>query len=102
MIAFGFFDHAAHDGTPFWHRLEARYPPEPHRRWAVGENLLYATPGVGPAQAITAWLASPKHRATLLNPAWRDVGVAVLRVNAAPGVFKDRPTMVVTADFGVR
>jgi uncharacterized protein YkwD len=102
MVRFGYFQHTSPDGSSFWRRLEAVYKPEPRRTWAVGENLLSASPGIGPAPALAAWVASPEHRATILNPAWRDFGIAEVSVRSAPGVFGGRPTMVVTADFGVR
>ena len=102
MVRFGYFGHASHDGSPFWQRVMLRYPPRRRHRWAVGENLLSATPDVSPQGALTVWLASPEHRATLMNPGWRTIGLAVLHVSSAPGVFHDRPTTVVTADFGVR
>jgi uncharacterized protein YkwD len=40
---------------------------------AVGENVAggYATP----AEAMAAWLASPGHKANILNPAYRETGV---------------------------
>ena len=102
MIRFGYFGHASPDGSPFWLRVMLRYPPHLRHRWAVGENLLSATPDVSPQGALTAWLTSPEHRATLMSPGWRTIGLVVLHVGSAPGVFHSRPTTVVTADFGVR
>jgi uncharacterized protein YkwD len=57
---------------------------------------------VSPQTALAAWFESPEHRATILNAGWREIGVAVLHVRAAPGVFAGRPAVVITADFGVR
>jgi uncharacterized protein YkwD len=58
-----------------------------------GENLAW-----GPASAgwvVSAWLASPEHRANLLRPGFRRVGVG-----AVIGTFEGQGgTMVVTADF---
>jgi uncharacterized protein YkwD len=101
MIRFGYFGHSSPDGSPFWQRVESRYPPRRRHRWAVGENLLSASPGVSPRRALAAWLASPEHRAILLNPAWCEIGLVVLHVSSAPGVFGGQPTTVITADFGV-
>jgi uncharacterized protein YkwD len=60
----------------------AGYAP---RRHAIGENLAW---GVGstatPRAVLAAWLRSAPHRATLLGPRWRRVGVASV---AAPGLF---------------
>ena len=102
MIRFGYFGHASPDGSPFWLRVESHYRPQLRHVWAVGENLLSASPDVTPRGALAAWLASPEHRATILNPDWREIGLAVLHVSSAPGVFAGDSTTVVTADFGVR
>jgi hypothetical protein len=38
----------------------------------------------------------------MLNPRWREVGVAAVHRPAAPGFFGGRPATVITADFGRR
>jgi len=40
----------------------------------VGENIAASQRTV--AEVTAAWMASPGHRANMLNPAWRRVGVA--------------------------
>jgi uncharacterized protein YkwD len=50
-----------------------------YRFGSVGENLAWGTGSLGTPQAtINAWLASPPHRANLLNPRWRVAGVAAI------------------------
>jgi uncharacterized protein YkwD len=44
--------------------------------YSVGENLAWVTPGVTPREVMRAWLASPAHRANLLDRRFRDTGVA--------------------------
>jgi uncharacterized protein YkwD len=44
--------------------------------YSVGENLAWVTVGVTPRQVVKAWLASPAHRANLLDRRFRDTGVA--------------------------
>jgi uncharacterized protein YkwD len=44
--------------------------------YSVGENLAWVSPGVTPRQVVRAWLASPAHRANLLDRRFRDTGVA--------------------------
>ena len=44
--------------------------------YAVGENLAWVSVGVTPRQVVKAWLASPEHRANLLDVHFRDTGVA--------------------------
>ena len=48
------------------------------------------------------WLASPPHRANLLDPHWREVGLSAVHATSAPGVYGGEAATIVTADFGVR
>jgi uncharacterized protein YkwD len=99
MLRYGFFSHTSRDGREFWQRVERWYPPR-GQGWAVGENLLAASPNVSMKHTVAAWLASPEHRANLLSRAWLFVGVAVLHASSAPGVFEGEATTFITADFG--
>jgi uncharacterized protein YkwD len=62
----------------------------------AGENLAWGVGSRSSARAIVAaWLASPEHRANLLRPSFRRVGVGDLT-----GAFLGyRGASVVTADF---
>jgi uncharacterized protein YkwD len=46
MAQKGYFSHASADGTSFWKRVASFYDYRGHRRWSVGENLLWASPDV--------------------------------------------------------
>jgi uncharacterized protein YkwD len=62
----------------------------------VGENLAWGTGPFGTTGGVvTSWLASPEHRANLLRPSFRRVGVGEL-VSSFRGY---RGARVVTADF---
>jgi uncharacterized protein YkwD len=98
----GYFGHQSPDGTPFWRRILQWYRPEPGRSWMVGENIVWNSEPLSPEQTVALWMASPAHRANLLDPRWHDVGVAMMRVASAPGVYGGGPATIVTADFGVR
>jgi uncharacterized protein YkwD len=65
----------------------------------VGENLAWGTGPYGtPKVIVHEWLVSPEHRANLLRPGFRSVGVG-----AAVGTFVGRSgATVVTADFAGR
>jgi uncharacterized protein YkwD len=102
MAADGYFAHASHDGSLFWKRIQTFYGSGPWQYWSVGENLLWSSPDVTAGKALQMWLASPEHRANLMNPHWREIGVAAVHVAAAPGVFKGLDVTIVTTDFGVR
>lgn len=101
MSRFGYFSHDSRGGRPFWQRLERRYPPCGRGSWAVGENLLWRSPDVSPPTAVELWMRSPDHRANLLDPAWRQVGIGALHASSAPGAFGGQPVTIVTVDFGV-
>ena len=102
MLAKGYFAHNSADGQPFWKRIEGFYPQGSFGHWAVGENL-YWTPGTTTAAAgVQAWMASPPHRANILNPAWRQIGIATLSSSDAPGIYDGLAVTLITTDFGVR
>ena len=102
MVEGGYFAHTGPGGPSFAWRLAAFYPQGSHRYYSVGENLLWTLRPMSSQVMIAKWMGSPEHRANLLNPAWRQIAVAVLSVRSAPGVFDDGPVTVVTVDFGVR
>lgn len=97
----GQFTHDWDDGTPFSTWIVRYYPPRAGS-WLAGENLLWASAPVTPAAAIAAWLGSPSHRRILLTSSWRDVGVGVVAVKEAPGVYGGGDAYIVAADFGSR
>jgi uncharacterized protein YkwD len=102
MAARGFFEHDSPDGSAFWKRVERYYPSRGSSYWSVGENLAYGSPSLSAGGAVRAWMDSPGHRANLLSSTWREVGLAAVHAESAPGVYGGRKTTVVTADFGVR
>ena len=102
MARLGYFSHDSANGGSFSSRIATYYPARGYRSWTVGENLLWASPDVGAARALKLWLASPPHRANLLNPRWREIGLVAVHAPRAPGVYGNGPTTIVTADFGAR
>lgn len=62
----------------------------------AGENLAWGTGSYGSADGIVkAWLASPEHRANLLRPGFRRIGLGELTGN----FLGAHGANVVTADF---
>lgn len=98
----GFFAHESADGSSFWKRIQSFYASSPWRFWSVGENLLWSSPDVSAKRAMQMWVDSPEHRKVLMNPAWREIGIAAVHQVAAPGVYKGLDVTIVTTDFGVR
>ncbi|HZQ03879.1 MAG TPA: CAP domain-containing protein [Gaiellaceae bacterium] len=101
MLADGYFAHESADGSAFWKRIQRFYPSARYSYWSVGENLLWSPGALDAAAAVKLWMASPEHRANILVPDWRDVGIAATYDPDAPGTF-DGSATVVAADFGVR
>ena len=102
MARRGYFSHSSANGRSFSQRVASYYRHRGFRTWTAGENLVYGSPDMAAAQALRLWLASPPHRANLLSPRWREIGLAAVHSTSAPGVYGGRPATVVTADFGAR
>lgn len=90
MLRTGTFAHGAFNARI--RRVGVRAP-------RVGENLAWSAGALARAQTIVQmWLASPSHRANLLRPGYRIVGVG-----AVTGCFNgQRHTLMVTTDFAGR
>jgi uncharacterized protein YkwD len=102
MAADGYFEHNSHDGTAFWKRIQHFYGAHGYGYWSVGENLLWSSPDVDAAAALQLWMHSPEHRANILTARWRDIGIAAVHVDSAPGTYQNLPVTIITTDFGVR
>ena len=102
MASAGYFSHTSNDGTSFSKRL-TRFYASRSGGWTVGENLAMFGGAAPTAHAVvSAWMASPPHRANLLRPQFREVGIAIFHHPAAGGVFGGLPTWVITLDVGRR
>jgi uncharacterized protein YkwD len=98
----GLFTHAWSDGSPFPTWMRRFYPPTGYRRWSTGENLVWQSPDLTARRAVQLWLASPPHRRNLLRPTWREIGLGVVRAQAAPGAYGNSDVELAAAEFGVR
>lgn len=98
----GYFTHESSDGSAFWQRIQHYYPASGFHYWAVGENLVWASPDLSAAQAVQMWMNSPPHRANLLSKRWHQIGLAAVHSSSAPGSYQNLAVTIVTADFGVR
>ena len=63
----------------------------------VGEDLAWHVGRLSATATVAMWLASPAHRANLLRPGFRRIGLAT-----PIGSFGGRRATVVTADFAGR
>jgi uncharacterized protein YkwD len=102
MAKRGYFSHDSVNGSSFDKRIVRYYPLRGTRYWSVGENLLWSSPDVDAAGALSMWMNSPEHRKILLTGRWREIGLSAVHVTGAPGTYGGREVTIVTADFGVR
>ena len=98
----GYFAHSSHDGTAFWKRIGHWYASGGYGYWSVGENLLWSSPELHATSALQLWMHSPEHRANILKPRWREIGIAAAHFAVAPGTYKGLEVTIITTDFGVR
>jgi uncharacterized protein YkwD len=92
MLQANFFAHTSSNGDSFEQRVEQFRPSN-----RIGETLAYLSRGARRHMArriVDMWMNSPPHRASLLSPSFRRIGVA--RRN---GRLNGAPVTVFTADF---
>jgi uncharacterized protein YkwD len=102
MLAKGYFAHESADGSVFWKRVQRFYGSKNFGYWSVGENLVWSADNLDAQKAIKLWMASPEHRANILTPRWRQIGISALQRSDAAGPFAGYSVTLITTDFGVR
>ena len=89
MFTDQYWAHTAPDGTEPWtfmHQMGYQYV-------VAGENL--ARDFGQTDEMVSAWLASPTHRANIMNPKYQEIGIAVI-----DGVLEGYETTLVVQMFG--
>ena len=103
MASRGFFSHSWANGAPFERWIGRFWPGPGYSSWSAGENLFWASPDTSARAVVAAWMASPGHRANILNAGWRQLGVGAVRASNPVGVFRGNGRVVlVAAEFGRR
>lgn len=101
MVRHGFASHTSKDGTNLRGRVRAAGYLDGVRSWVVGEAIAWGEGASARApRVLDALLASPTHKAILLDPAVRQLGVGITRGLPRPGGAGRGITIVL--DFGVR
>ena len=79
MAAGDYFEHDGRGGsTPLSRMRAAGYIFSSHLGYAIGENIAWATMWLASPKAIVAgWMASPGHRANILDATFSDTGVGI-------------------------
>lgn len=78
MVRHRYFSHYRPGGPDLVARLrQVRYIPR-SGSWLVGENIGYGLPRrSSPSEQVRYWMASPPHRANILNPRFRAAGLGI-------------------------
>jgi uncharacterized protein YkwD len=100
MMHRGYCSHSSANGMRYDQRLaRLGYWHRGYAYWSVGEVIGWGKGAAGSALSIyRAWMASHAHRAVILNPAWRDIGIG-----RADGTFRGASGVTMsTVDFGRR
>ncbi|HYH88979.1 MAG TPA: CAP domain-containing protein [Solirubrobacteraceae bacterium] len=84
MVERLYFAHAGRNGSQPAERIRAAGYLSSGGAWRIGENLAWGTGALATPRAIvSAWMASPGHRANILQPAYREIGFGVVAGNPA-------------------
>jgi uncharacterized protein YkwD len=80
MVRRHFFDHQSPGGSTMMSRIRSTAYVHGAASFTVGENLAWGTgPWATPRAIVRGWMRSREHRANLLDPEFRDVGIGVAR-----------------------
>jgi uncharacterized protein YkwD len=89
--------------TPFSTWVRWYWPGPGYSAWSAGENLAWGAPDISASRTVTNWMNSPGHRANILNPLWRYIGVAAVHVDEPAGYYRSWDDVtIVAAEFGRR
>jgi uncharacterized protein YkwD len=102
MAAADYFEHDGPNGeTPVTRMRAAGYIYGPQVGYEVGENIAWGTLWLATPRAIVAaWMASPGHRANILDANFRDTGIGVSSHPPA-ALARGQAGAIYTQDFGV-
>ena len=100
MVARRYFAHDSLNGaTPFQRMRATHYVPR-DASWWLGENIGWGAGSLAsPAALVSAWMHSPMHRANILSPHFREIGIGIA-VGAPTRAFAGQPGATYTTDFG--
>jgi len=97
-----YFEHRGPGGqTPLTRMRKSGYIRGAHSAFAVGENIAWGTSYLAtPRAVVAAWMASPDHRANILNPRFRDTAIGVC-AHVPRAMGHGQRGAIFTQDFGV-
>lgn len=96
-----YFSHTSLGGASFLDRIRSAGYLRGARSWSVGENIAWGSRGHSAPRVVgQMWMNSPGHRANILNPSFREIGIGV--AFGAPVARGGRPAATYATDFGRR
>ena len=99
MVARRYFAHDSRAGTDFGRRIRRTGYLRGAARAVIGENLAWGGGSLAtPRQIVRSWMRSEGHRANILQPRFREVGIGVVRSLPVGG----RSGATYAAEFGRR
>ena len=97
MVAGRYFAHDSRSGARFSARIARTGWMSGRSRWSVGENLAWGSGSLAaPRSIVASWMKSVEHRANILSPRYRVIGIGI--VAGAPVSAANAATY--TTDFG--
>ena len=102
MEEHNYFSHNSRNGSTFVQRIRRTGYLSHVSSWFVGENLAWGAGGhrSTPQGIVAAWMASPPHRANILNGRFREIGIGVAL--GAPRRVFGLPAATYATTFGTR
>jgi uncharacterized protein YkwD len=100
MVRGQYFAHVSRSGEDAVDRIRDTGYLRNAGRWTVGENLAWGSGVRGtPGEIMSAWMQSPGHRANILKPGFREVGVGI---ELKAPTETSSPAATYTTAFGTR
>ena len=98
MVARGYFEHETPEGEHFDQRILAAGYVREFDGWKLGENLIWASGDLAtPAALMRSWMESGGHRANILKPEFRELGLGLTFGTPSGGTG-----VTIAAEFGAR
>ena len=103
MVDYHYFAHQRPYEAPLLTRIKSTGYFDHVTGGLYSENLAAAPDGRASASAVvSAWMQSDHHRANILFPDFREIGVGATVTGPDPAFYQDYPSVVYATDFGRR
>jgi uncharacterized protein YkwD len=87
MVDHNYFSHTTPTGVSFVDRIMRQDYVNPGQGWTLGENIAWGSYQLAtPKSIVRSWMHSLGHRANILNPKFREIGIGIVRGAPEPGV----------------